>query len=90
MVKSADTVSLIRLSAVVNVVHSIYIRKFSLKEQYKIESLVPTRVHAGEREKQRQRKSKRRGKKEAWKKRDGETYERVSERPRKKGERECQ
>lgn len=32
MVKSAGTVSLIKLSAVLNVVHSIYIRKFSLKE----------------------------------------------------------
>lgn len=41
MVKSADTVSLIRLSAIINVVHSIYIRKFFLKEQYKIQSLVP-------------------------------------------------
>lgn len=32
LVKSAGTVSLIKLSAVLNVVHSIYIRKFSLKD----------------------------------------------------------
>lgn len=86
LVKSADTVSLIRLSAIINVVHSIYIRKFFLKEQYKIQSLVPVGFMLGSWRSRDKEVNEERKKKHGKRQRDI----RKSQWETEKGERKCQ